>query len=74
MYELYLKNLKLNKNLEVQELKNRLSSLSPGFTGADIFSVCNEAAIYAVRNKWEYVDSIDFEMAIEKVIGGIEKE
>ena len=51
MYELYLKGLKLDSDLEIDSLKLRLASLSPGFSGADIFSVCNEAAIYAVRNK-----------------------
>lgn len=71
---MYLKKLKLNPTLNIDSLKIRLSSLSPGFSGADISSVCNEAAIYAVRKEWESIELDDFEMAIEKVIGGIEKE
>lgn len=58
----------------MDQLKLWLASLSPGFSGAEISSVCNEAAIYAVRNKRESIGSVDFEMAIEKVIGGIERE
>lgn len=48
--------------------------MSPGFSGADIANVCNEAAIRAVRASHEYVMAEDFEYSIERVIGGLEKE
>lgn len=51
-----------------------MASLTPGFSGADIMNVCNEAAIQAVRNNNKWVERYDFEMAIERVIGGLEKK
>ena len=50
-----------------------MASLSPGFSGADISNACNESAIQAVRSKHEFVEKSDFEMALEKVVGGLEK-
>lgn len=55
-------------------LAKRMASLTPGFSGADIMNVCNEAAIQAVRNSHTFVTKEDFEMAIERVIGGLEKK
>lgn len=52
----------------------RMASLSPGFSGADIRNVCNEAAIHAARREAEIVDTHDFEMAMERTIGGLEKK
>ena len=51
-----------------------MSSLTPGFSGADIASICNEAAINAVRRGADKVSFFDFEIAIERIIGGIEKK
>ena len=51
-----------------------MASLTPGFSGADIASICNEAAINAVRRNLDKVTFYDFEMAIERIIGGIEKK
>lgn len=51
-----------------------MASLTPGFSGAEIMNVCNEAAIQAVRNQHTSVQRDDFEMAIERVIGGLEKK
>lgn len=48
--------------------------MSPGFSGADINNLCNEAAILAARAGKHCVQMIDFEMATEKVIGGLEKK
>lgn len=52
----------------------RMASLSPGFSGADIRNVCNEAAIHAARREADIVTLYDFEMAIERTIGGLEKK
>ncbi len=48
--------------------------MSPGFSGADLANLCNEAAILAVRKDKEFVDQVDFELATERVIGGLEKK
>ena len=47
--------------------------MTPGFVGADIANVCNEAAIIAARREAENVTMKDFESAVERVIAGIEK-
>lgn len=52
----------------------RLSALTPGFAGADIANVCNEAALIAARAGKETVDLVDFEAAVDRVIGGLEKK
>jgi AFG3 family protein len=49
-----------------------LASLTPGFSGAEIANLCNEAAIMAARNGKEMVQPIDFEMAAERVMAGLE--
>lgn len=51
-----------------------LASQTPGFSGADIANICNEAALIAARNKKEKVGKEDFMNAVERVIGGIEKK
>lgn len=51
-----------------------MSSLTPGFSGADISNICNEAAIIAARSDLESVGIKEFEQAVERVIGGIEKK
>jgi len=57
----------------VEEYAKRLSCLTPGFSGADISNLCNEAAIQAARHNYEYVSQRDFELASERVMAGIEK-
>lgn len=57
----------------VVQIAKRMASLTPGFSGADIANVCNEAALIAARNSKVVVSLIEFESAIERVIGGIEK-
>lgn len=52
----------------------RLAALTPGFSGADIANVCNEAALVAARGNKECVGLVDFEAAIDRVIGGLEKK
>jgi len=71
IYLVHLKNLKLCDDIE--EVAKRMASLTPGFSGADIANVCNEAALIAARNSKVVVSLVEFEAAIERVIGGIEK-
>ncbi|CAG4984139.1 unnamed protein product [Parnassius apollo] len=65
------------KSIVLEELPpyylKRLAYLTPGFSGADIANVCNEAALHAARYKQTIVKAADLEYAIEKVVGGTEK-
>lgn len=54
-------------------LVSRLASLTPGLSGAQIASICNEAALYAARHKHGVVDAHDFEYAVDRVVGGLER-
>ena len=51
-----------------------MATLTPGFSGADIANICNEAAIIAARTDLESVGIKEFEMAVERIIGGLEKK
>jgi ATP-dependent Zn protease len=51
-----------------------LAALTPGFSGADIANICNEAALHAARQSKVSIDMPDFESAIDRVIGGLEKK
>lgn len=57
---------------ESEEYSGRLAGLTPGFAGADIANLCNEAAIVAARRKAESVTFPDFEKATDRIIGGLE--
>jgi cell division protease FtsH len=70
IFRVHLKKLKTN--LEVRSEK--LASLTPGFAGADIANVCNEAALIAARKGKSEVQLDDFNDAIDRVIGGLEKK
>jgi len=70
----HLKPLKLDPSKTMDEYARRLSTLTPGFSGADISNLCNEAAILAARKNKKEVSSEDFESAAERVIGGLEKK
>ncbi|MGL4347375.1 MAG: ATP-dependent zinc metalloprotease FtsH [Chitinophagaceae bacterium] len=70
IFEVHLKKIKLSK--EVDALK--LAEQTPGFSGADIANVCNEAALIAARKDKKEVDSSDFQDAIDRIIGGLEKK
>jgi len=72
IFKIHLKPLKLDHPLEFYSEK--LSPLTPGFSGADIANVCNEGALYAARANKKFVDLHDFEAAIERVIGGLERK
>lgn len=70
----HLKPLKLNPAKTMDEYARRLATLTPGFSGADIMNLCNEAAILAARKNKKEIESIDFELASERVIAGLEKK
>jgi AFG3 family protein len=57
-----------------EDYAKRLASLTPGFTGADIASICNEAAILAARNNQVVVTPKNFEMAAERIMAGLERK
>lgn len=64
----------LEKGIDINDYAKRLATLTPGFSGAEIKNVCNEAAIIAARSNKDYVSIIDFELATERIIGGVEKK
>lgn len=68
IYEQHLKFLKLNQPAISYSL--RLAELTPGFSGADIANICNEAALHAAREGHKYIDTVNFEYAVERVIAG----
>ncbi|XP_047310127.1 ATP-dependent zinc metalloprotease FTSH 10, mitochondrial-like [Impatiens glandulifera] len=71
IFQIYLKRIKLDN--EPSFYSQRLAALTPGFAGADIANVCNEAALIAARNEGAQVTMEHFESAIDRVIGGLEK-
>jgi len=72
IFEVYLKSITLDG--PVENYSARLAALTPGFVGADIANICNEAAIIAARREKKKVDISDFETATERVIGGLESK
>jgi AFG3 family protein len=70
----HLKPIRLSNDKTLDKYASRLASLTPGFSGADLASICNEAAIMAARNNRDGVTAHDFEMAVERVIGGVERK
>jgi len=70
IFRVHLKQLKVSEELNVE----KLASQTPGFAGADIANICNEAALIAARNGKSAVDLNDFNDAIDRVIGGLEKK
>lgn len=70
IFEVHLKPLKLEENLDVEFL----SKQTPGFSGADIANLCNEAALIAARNDKKRVDKQDFLDAVDRIVGGLEKK
>ncbi|OVF11264.1 putative M-AAA protease subunit [Clavispora lusitaniae] len=73
IFEVHLKKIKLAENID-KDLSGRLAALTPGFSGADIANVCNESALIAARYNAKAVTLRHFELAIERVIGGVEKK
>ncbi|PID68068.1 MAG: peptidase M41 [Flavobacteriia bacterium] len=70
IFTVHVKSLKLNKNVDLEFL----SKQTPGFSGADIANVCNEAAIVAARKEHKSVEHQDFLDAVDRIIGGLEKK
>ena len=64
----------LKTTLDKQDLARKMAALTPGFTGADIANICNEAALIAARDSNETIQLKNFEQAIERVIAGMEKK
>jgi len=64
----------LKTELDKMELAKKMAALTPGFTGADIANVCNEAALIAARDLSENIVLKHFEAAIERVVAGMEKK
>ena len=64
----------LKTEVDKVDLSKKMAALTPGFTGADIANVCNEAALIAARDLSEHIVLKHFEAAIERVIAGMEKK
>ena len=69
IFDVHLKNLKLDDKLD----REFLAKQTPGFAGADIANVCNEAALIAARNNKDSVTQEDFLSAIDRIVGGLER-
>ena len=70
IFLVHMRNLKLDKNLDIDLLARQ----TPGFSGADIANVCNEAALIAARHDSKEVAKQDFLDAVDRIIGGLEKK
>ncbi|MBS4063004.1 MAG: ATP-dependent zinc metalloprotease FtsH [Chitinophagaceae bacterium] len=70
IFKVHLKPIKVSETLDI----HKLAEQTPGFAGADIANVCNEAALIAARKGKAAVDMSDFQDAIDRVIGGLEKK
>ncbi|MBP5548031.1 MAG: ATP-dependent zinc metalloprotease FtsH [Bacteroidales bacterium] len=69
IFEVHMKGLKLGNDIDI----DFLSKQTPGFSGADIANVCNEAALCAARKNKSTIEKQDFLDAIDRIIGGLEK-
>ena len=70
IFTVHLKNIKTDSSLDLDLLARQ----TPGFSGADIANICNEAALIAARNEKEFVSREDFMNAVDRIIGGLEKK
>lgn len=70
IFKVHLKPVKISKDVDTK----KLAAQTPGFAGAEIANVCNEAALIAARKDKKEVDMLDFQDAIDRVIGGLEKK
>lgn len=70
IFEVHLKPLKIDKSVDVKFLAKQ----TPGFSGADIANICNEAALIAARNNRKKVGKQEFLDAVDRIIGGLEKK
>ncbi len=70
IFKVHLKNIVIDKSI----IASTLAEMTPGFAGAEIANVCNEAALVAARRDKKAVDLDDFNYALDRVIGGLEKK
>lgn len=70
IFKVHLRNIKKAEGVEPEEL----AEMTPGFAGADIANICNEAALVAARRNKQAVDMDDFNYALDRIIGGLEKK
>ena len=70
IFKVHLKNIKVSEEMDAATL----AEMTPGFAGAEIANVCNEAALVAARNNKKAVEMSDFNYALDRVIGGLEKK
>ena len=70
IFKVHLKNIKQAGDLKAETL----AEMTPGFAGAEIANVCNEAALVAARRNKKAVEMDDFNYALDRVIGGLEKK
>ncbi len=70
IFKVHLKPVKIDPSVDIK----KLAAQTPGFAGAEIANVCNEAALIAARRDKKTVEMIDFQDAIDRVIGGLEKK
>jgi len=70
IFKVHIKPLKMSSDVDIQKLAKQ----TPGFSGADIANVCNEAALIAARSNKKSVTHQDFHDAIDRIVGGLEKK
>lgn len=70
IFEVHLSTIKKSPNLDI----HKLAAMTPGFAGADIANICNEAALIAARKGKSEVEMQDFNDAVDRIIGGLEKK
>jgi AFG3 family protein len=70
IFKVHLKPIKISEKVDI----HKLAEQTPGFAGADIANVCNEAALIAARKGKQSVEMDDFQDAVDRVIGGLEKK
>ena len=70
IFKVHLKPIKISDKVDI----HKLAEQTPGFAGADIANVCNEAALIAARKGKQSVEMADFQDAVDRVIGGLEKK
>ncbi|CDF34632.1 Partial ftsH2 [Chondrus crispus] len=74
IFNVHLRKIQVADPPGKDEIAKQMSTRTPGFAGADIANVCNEAALIAARSNKEAVEAEDFEASIDRVIGGLEKK
>ncbi len=70
IFKVHVRSLKLSEGVNIKNL----AAQTPGFAGAEIANVCNESALIAARKNKNSIDMVDFQDAIDRVIGGLEKK